>query len=107
MKDIIASIAESKISEAIKKGDFDNLQGKGKPLKLEDLSYVPEGLRASYTILKNSGYLPEEIQLNKEIVNLKRLINSCCDEEEKKTLNKKLVEMNLQYNLSIEKRRRY
>ncbi len=38
-------IAEEKIVEAQKAGTFDNLPGKGKPLELEDLSWVPEELR--------------------------------------------------------------
>src|SRR6266540_3378743 len=38
-------IAEQRILEAQRKGEFDNLPGKGKPLELEDLSWVPEELR--------------------------------------------------------------
>ena len=33
--DIIASIAERKIQEAMARGEFDNLPGRGKPLVLE------------------------------------------------------------------------
>ena len=34
-------IAEERIKEAQRAGAFDNLPGKGKPLDLEDLSWVP------------------------------------------------------------------
>ena len=47
-------IAEQRILEAQRAGAFDNLPGKGKPLELEDLSWVPEDLRIGYHVLKNA-----------------------------------------------------
>ena len=66
--DVFSMIAEQKIQEAIQKGEMDNLPGQGKPLVLENWSSVPEDLRLAYKILKNSGHLPEEMQLHKEMV---------------------------------------
>ena len=44
--DIVAIIAERKISEAMARGEFDNLPGRGKPLRIEDeLPGVPAELR--------------------------------------------------------------
>jgi hypothetical protein len=54
--DAIAFVAEQKIQEALQNGDFDQLPGAGKPLAMEDLSYLPPEARMAYTILKNSGY---------------------------------------------------
>ncbi len=54
-------LAEQKIEEAIARGEFDNLPGAGRPLPDEDLSLVPEHLRAGYRLLKNAGYLPPEL----------------------------------------------
>ena len=45
-------LAEERIKEAQRAGAFDNLPGKGKPLDLEDLSWVPEDLRIGYLVLK-------------------------------------------------------
>jgi hypothetical protein len=53
-------IAEERIREAQQAGAFDNLPGKGKPLELEDLSWVPEELRIGYLVLKNAHVLPPE-----------------------------------------------
>ncbi|RQD76089.1 MAG: DUF1992 domain-containing protein [Candidatus Syntrophonatronum acetioxidans] len=103
--DIIAIIAENKIQEAIREGEFDNLPGRGKPLRLEDLSHVPEDLRAAYTILKNNGILPEEIQLKKDIVTLQELIDCCYDEGDKERLKRKLNEKVLRFEMLMEKRR--
>lgn len=50
--EFIARIAEQRIRQAEEEGLFDNLPGKGKPLKLEDDSDVPEELRMTFKILK-------------------------------------------------------
>ncbi len=106
---MFAIIAENKIREAMLKGEFEDLPGQGKPLQVDDLSRVPEELRASYIILKNSGVLPEEMQLQKEIMNLQNLINCCyedqTDDGEIKSLKKKLNEKMLRYDMIMEKRK--
>lgn len=104
MMDIISLIAEEKIKEAIRTGEFDNLPGQGKPLQLEDLSHVPPELRASYLLLKNAGVLPEELQLKKEIIRLQDLVNCCYDEAERTVLQKRLSEKTLRFNMLMERR---
>lgn len=76
-------IAEERIQEAIRNGEFDNLQGMGKPLVFEDDSNIPEELRMSYKILKNSGCLPPEVEERKEIQKAKDLLDSLTDEQER------------------------
>lgn len=101
---IIDILAEAKIQEGLKSGAFDNLEGKGKPLKHEDLSAVPEDLRAGYKMLKNAGYLPEELQLKKDIVTLNELIRCCGDESERQLLSSELRIKRLKFNQLMEKR---
>ena len=69
--------------EAIDNGLFDNLRGRGKPLKFEDESHIPPELRMAYKILKNADCLPPELELRKEIVQLQDLVASLSDEAEK------------------------
>lgn len=92
---IFSTIVERKISEAMEKGELDNLRGKGKPLKLEDESWIPDDLRASYRILKNSGYIPPELELRKEIMNLSSLIQIIDNDRERlrklRELNYKII----------------
>ncbi|WP_337588323.1 DUF1992 domain-containing protein [Paenibacillus gorillae] len=38
----MSTLVEQRIQEAMARGEFEQLKGKGKPLELEDLSYVPE-----------------------------------------------------------------
>jgi len=103
--EFLARIAEEKIREAIASGELENLPGKGRPLLPEDLSRVPEELRAAYIILKNAGVLPEELQLKKEILSLQKMLACCTGEEEKTALNRRLNEKILRFNLLMEKRK--
>ena len=83
-------IAENRILEAIENGVFDNLQGQGQPLKLEDESHIPPDLRMAYKILKNADCLPPELELRKEIVRLQDLVASMPDTAEKLTQMRRL-----------------
>lgn len=89
--DIFSRIAERKILEAMEEGEFNDLPGKGRPLVFEDETWIPEDLRAVYRILKNSGYVPPELELRNEIINLKALISTIDDDRERL---KKLRELN-------------
>jgi hypothetical protein len=95
---IFAKIAEQRIREAMEKGEFDNLKGMGKPLDLTDESWIPEDLRMAYRILKNAGCLPAELELRKEVMNLRELINTIDNDQERirkiRELNFKLLKLN-------------
>ncbi|MEW5746705.1 MAG: DnaJ family domain-containing protein [Nitrospirota bacterium] len=97
--DVIAKIAEEKIREAMENGAFDNLAGAGKPLTFADEAWIPEDLRLAYRILKNAGCLPPEIEMNREILSLKDLIETLDDDKEKlkrlRELNFKIMKLNL------------
>ena len=71
---LIDMLAEEQISAAIRRGEFDDLPGKGKPLVLEDDSAIPDALRVGYRILKNAGCLPPEQELRKEIRQVEALL---------------------------------
>ncbi|NDV24089.1 DnaJ family domain-containing protein [Desulfovibrio sp. JC022] len=86
----IAAIAESKIKEAERKGEFKDLPGKGKPLELEDDSMIPPELRMAYKALKNGGYLPPEMQLRKDIHSALDLLEYMEDEKERYTQMQKV-----------------
>ena len=83
-------IAEERILEAQRAGAFDDLPGKGKPLKLEDLSWVPEDLRIGYMVLKNAHVLPPEAELRKDIHTLEDLLKHVEDEGARRALAKSI-----------------
>jgi len=84
---------------------FDNLPGKGEPLKLDDDSKIAPHLRASYRILKNAGILPPELQLRREISDLRQLLNEVESETDARVLvreiNEKILAINVMGGLSI------
>jgi hypothetical protein len=102
MKDEARGIEEL-IKEAMAQGAFDNLPGKGQPLDLDAYFRSPEHLRMGHSILKNGGFVPEEVQLLKEIEALREELRSCADEEQRKTLSKSLREKSLSYSLLMER----
>jgi len=101
---IFEKIAERKIEQAMANGEFDNLAFKGQPLPPDDMDMVPEDLRMAYKILKNAGIVPEEIELQKNIVTLTELLNACADAEERKNIRIKINEKQLRYNIIMEAR---
>jgi hypothetical protein len=83
-------LAEQRILEAQRQGAFDNLPGRGKPLELEDLSWVPQDLRIGYKVLKNAHVLPPEAELLKDIHTLEDLLKHVEDEGARKALAKSI-----------------
>lgn len=81
--DAITLIAERRIAEAEEQGAFDDLPGRGRPLTLEDDSFLPEDLRMAYKVLRNAGYLPPELQDRKDVQTLLELLDNCTDERDK------------------------
>ncbi len=104
MFNALAKIAEMKIREAIENGELENLPGKGKPLELDNLSFLPAELRMAYRIIKNSGLVPVEISLNKDMDTLKKKIEESTDEKERKCLKRKLIDLGVRYKILMEKR---
>jgi hypothetical protein len=102
--DILRMIAEEKIREAQRRGEFDNLPGKGKPLPPDDMVGVPEELRLSYKLLKNAGVLPEEMQLRKDMLTLGDLIAACHNDNERQKLQRELSAKKLRYQSLMSER---
>jgi len=92
-------IVEQRIKEAMEKGEFDNLPGKGKPIPLEDDNHVPEELRLAYKLLKNADCLPPELMEKKEILQMEDMLAAIPDEKERykliKKINFKIMKLNV------------
>jgi len=73
---IFARIAEAKIQDAMERGEFDALPGRGRPLQLDDMSGIPPHLRLAYKILRNAGVAPPEVELRREVYRLDREIEA-------------------------------
>lgn len=93
-----SKIVEQRIREAQNKGEFDNLEGSGKPLDLAADQTVAEELRLAYKILKNADCLPAEIELKKEIRQTEELLAGMSETAEKYRTMKKLNFLILKLN---------
>jgi len=92
-------IVEQRIKEAMEKGEFDNLPGKGRPIPLEDDSHVPEDFRLAYKVLKNADCLPPELLEKKEILQMEDMLTMIPDAKERykliKKINFKIMKLNM------------
>ena len=96
-------LVEQKIREAQAAGEFDGLEGAGRPINLDAYFATPEELRAAYAVLKSSGVVPEEVQLLKEIDELRRELAECDDPLRREGLRRRLAELQLKYRLHVER----
>jgi hypothetical protein len=109
----IERLAEERIREAMDRGEFDNLPGRGEPLELENDSHLPEDLRLAYKILRNADCLPPELQLRKEIHTTQQLLAGITDTQQKykqlQKLNFLIMKLNMLRRVSplLEENQRY
>jgi hypothetical protein len=87
----IDDLVEQRIRSAMADGAFDDLPGRGRPLVLDDDSLVPEDLRLAYRVLKNAGYLPEQLQLRREIGEIEGMLEKVLDGKMRRRANKRLA----------------
>ena len=85
-----AKLVEQRIQAAQRNGDFENLEGAGKPIEYEDESGIPEDLRMAYKMLKNADCAPPEIELKKQILQTEDLLSGMQDSQKKYKAIKKL-----------------
>jgi hypothetical protein len=88
--DIVDQIVERRIAEAAGRGEFDGLPGAGRPLELEDDALVAPEIRVAYRILKNAGYIPEEVRLLRELRTAEQLLARAVDPQERSSASARL-----------------
>jgi hypothetical protein len=98
--DPVDAIAEQRIREAVERRELEDLPGAGRPLCLDDDAHVPSELRAAYRLLKNSGFLPPELQLRREITETEALIAAAIEPGERSRARRRLEMLRLRLNAS-------
>jgi len=96
-------LVESMIKEAQERGEFDNLPGKGKPIDLTAYFETPEEVRVAQSVLKNAGMTSREVDLLKEIAELKKAFLVVANEEKKKEIQKEIEKKQLEFSLMMER----
>ena len=110
-------IVEAIIKDAMERGEFDNLPGKGKPIDLTEYFETPEEVRLAHSILKNAGMSSREVELLKEIAELKHVHSALLDEQKKwrsapwrqkrsQEIEKQIRQKQLEFNLMMERQKR-
>jgi hypothetical protein len=99
-------LVESIIKEAMERGEFDNLPGKGKPIDLSAYFETPEDVRMAYAVLKNAGMNAREADLLKEIAELKQVHAALLDEGKKREISREIQKKQIEFSLMMERQRR-
>jgi hypothetical protein len=99
-------IVEAMIKEAMERGEFDNLPGQGKPIDLTEYFETPEEVRLAHSMLKNAGITSREVDLLKEIAELKQLHGAVLDEKKKQEIEQKIQQKQVEFSLMMEQQKR-
>lgn len=97
-------LVERRIAQAEQAGCFRDLDGRGRPLALEDLSAVPDELRAGYILLKSHGFVPPELEARKQWLRLADLLAACVDPDDREPLRRKVARARERYEAMLEAR---
>lgn len=96
-------IADQRIVEAMDRGEFENLEGAGKRIDLEEDALIPAEHRLANRVLKNAGYLPEEVRLRNDIAALERLVYEDEDDEARAGALKRLELLRMKLDSGLRK----
>jgi hypothetical protein len=99
-------IVEAMIKEAMERGEFDNLPGKGKPIDLTEYFETPEDVRVAQSVLKGAGMTSREVDLLKEVAELKQILAAVLDEKKKQELEKQIRQKQMEFSLLMERQKR-
>jgi hypothetical protein len=95
MDAVMRRLADKRIEDAIAEGKFDNLEGAGKPIELDDIP-ADENARMLWwalRIMRNNNFTPDEVRWRKQIELLKAELDRALTESRVETLCTKINEL--------------
>lgn len=92
----LIDLINQKIREAEEAGDFDNLEGAGKPLPKED---DPENALLN-RLVKESGGVPEFVSLSRELAKLREELRETGDRSRRQEIMKEMSMMDARIELA-------
>ena len=99
-------IVEAMIREAMERGELDNLPGKGKPIDLSEYFETPEEVRLANSVLKSAGMTSREVDLLREIAELKQMLAALLDEKKKQEIERQIQQKQVEFSLMMERQKR-
>ncbi len=98
-------LIESQIRKAQAEGQFDDLEGAGKPLpKREGEAHQDVGMEVGLRAMAEAGVIPEEIQFKKWLHDAYKRYRESTDEAEKKAIMKEIADLSLKYEIARDAR---
>jgi Domain of unknown function (DUF1992) len=97
---------EELIQKWLAENPNERLPGAGQPLDLDEYFRWPEDLRLAYSLLKSSGHVPEEVELLRDIGELKQRLAKATDAAGRKDLERRIQEQEVALNIKLERHRK-
>ncbi len=99
-------MVEEIIREAMERGEFRDLAGRGKPLDLSQYFEAPEDVRVAQALLENAGVAPREVELLREIWELRIKDAAGGDAEQEREVRRQIALRQLELDIRTEQYRR-
>jgi hypothetical protein len=103
---IVRLAIEELIQKWLAENPNERLPGAGQPLDLDEYFRWPEDLRLAYSLLKSSGHVPEEVELLREIGELKQSLAKATDALGRKDLECRIREQEVALSIKLERHRK-
>jgi hypothetical protein len=101
--EIIEDEIARQLTEAAKSGELEAAPSYGKPLATNDgWNETPEEFRMAFKALKDSGFVPPEIEAFHQRAWLRERVQACNDETERKRLASELASLDQKISLRLE-----
>lgn len=99
-----SALTERQILKAQAEGQMEDLKGAGKPLKARSGNDTDA---AGFRIMAEAGVVPREIELRKQVQELRHRLKGIVDQTARKTLIKEIAEVQLRLDIETEARQKY
>ncbi len=94
---------ETILQEAFARGEFDNLANKGKRIDLTDYFNTPKEMRLASSVLKSAGIKPPEVDLLREIADLKNQLARYEDNADQAKIHARIGLLQIEFNIAMER----
>lgn len=106
MSSPLASLAESRIQEALEAGEDRGLTGHGQPLDMEAYFAAPSSLRAGFGLLKSANVVPPEVEAMREVAHLRDRLPHATSELTRHRLIQELRQREVELAMGLERMKR-
>ena len=108
MRGHFGKLVEHQIKKAQAEGQLEGLDGEGQPLPDRSAEAQSDpALAAGHRIMAQSGVLPEEFEIKKELDAVRRTYPTLTDPQERKAAMARIADLEMRYNMARDARRAF